>query len=161
MTARRRRQPEPLAITKRLVAHVTARPESFGVPYGPEDGAQVAVPAPCARLIAGYWCACGSGFVSPTTREETFRARVVDADDGLWRGYVDDEYDSDGWMEQPVHRPGDADRQELQRSVEALEVGTVVERRGAGVAPAFGWTPVRYRPYPEEEPMPWSLERPY
>lgn len=139
---RRRRASDPLVVTKRLVAHVTeGRPESFGVPYGPADGDAVGVPAPCARLLAGYWCGCGSGFASTTTGEETFRARVVAADDGVWRGWVDDGFDSDGWMERPVHRPGDADRRALQQAVEALEIGTVVERLGAFVAPAFGWVP--------------------
>ena len=140
---------EPLVITKRLVAHVDARGESFGVPYGPADGDAVAVPAPCARLVAGYWCACGSGFVCARTGEETVRARVVAAADGVWRGYVDDDFDSDGWLEPWAHRLGRADRRELQRIVESLDVGTVVERRGVGVAPAFGWS---------SPPPPWGWD---
>ncbi len=138
MTGRRRAvDPGPVAITKRLVAHVHEQPESFGVAYGPRDGEPVAVPAPCARLVAGYWCACGSGFTAETTQEQTFRARVVAAPDGAWRGYVDDDYDGEYWIERPVHRPGGADRRALQQAVENLELGTVVERFGAGVAPAF------------------------
>jgi hypothetical protein len=124
-----------MVVTKRLVAHVPPDPEDeLGVHYGPKDGDPVGVPAPCARLVAGYWCSCGSGFASIEGHEQTSRARVEAAPEGEWRGFVDS---SGGYLEPGVRWPVESDRRDLQEQVEALPIGTVVERYGTGIARRF------------------------
>lgn len=126
----------PMVVTKRLVAHRPPDPEDeLGIHYGPRDGDAVGVPAPCARLVAGYWCNCGSGFASLAEHEQISRARVEAAPDGEWRGYVDS---YGGSIEPGVRWPVESDRRDLQLQLEALPIGTVVERFGIGIAPRFG-----------------------
>lgn len=153
MSARRSSRPSvsgwaarpPMVVTKRLVAHRPPDPEDdLGIHYGPQDGDPVGVPAPCARLIAGYWCSCGSGFASITGHESISRARVEHAPDGEWRGYVDS---FGGYLEPGVRWPVESDRRDLQEAVEVLPIGTVVERHGTGIAPRFG-DPVAFETYP-------------
>jgi hypothetical protein len=125
-----------MVITKQLVAHRPPDPEDeLGIHYGPQDGDPVGVPAPCARLIAGYWCACGSGFASIAGHDQISRARVEEAPDGDWRGYVDS---FGGYFEPGGRWPIESDRRDLQAQVESLPLGTVVERFGTGIAPRFG-----------------------
>jgi hypothetical protein len=135
----------PMVVTKRLVAHRPPDPsDELGVRYGPRDGDPVGVPAPCARLIVGYWCSCGSGFASLGSHEPISRARVEEAPDGEWRGYVDS---YGGSLEPGVRWPTESDRRYLQEVVEALPVGTVVERFGTGIAPRFGDPDPRAQPW--------------
>lgn len=141
-----------LLVTKRLVAHRPPDPEDdLGIHYGPLDGDPVGVPAPCARLVAGYWCSCGSGFASIAEHEQVSRARVEAASDGEWRGYVDS---SGGYLEPGGRRPVESDRRDLQAQVEALPIGTVVERFGTGIAPRFGDS-VRIEPWAIDADFPF------
>jgi len=140
MTRRRsstdRWAPSPIVVTKGLVAHVPIhRDDECELGYGPRDGDPVGVPAPCARLVAGYWCACGSGFASFETDEPVSRARVEAVPDGDWRGHIQCNGDV---VEPGVRWPTETDRRALQLQVEALPVGTVVERFGTGIALRFG-----------------------
>ena len=124
-----------LVVTKRLVAHRPWDPDDVpGIDWGPVDGEPVGVPAPCARVVAGYWCSCGSGFQSLAGCESISRARVERAPDGDWRGWADG---WSGFLEPGPRWPTAADRRRLQAEVEALPIGTVVERHGAGIAPRF------------------------
>ncbi len=139
-------------VTKRLVAHRPPDPEDeLGIHYGPQDGDPVGVPAPCARLEAGYWCSCGSGFASIVEHQEISRARVEAAPDGEWRGYVDS---SGGYLEPGGRWPVESDRRDLQAQVEALPIGTVVERFGTGIAPRFGGS-VRIEPWSIDAEFPF------
>ncbi len=136
-----------LGWSKRLVAH--RPPEDHGAQWGPQDGEPVGVPSPCARLVAGYWCSCGAGFTGLDSHERTSRARVGTDPTGAGVRFVDSR---EGFAEPSIPWPTRTDRRLLQDAVEELPVGTVVERRGDGIAVAF--------PEPHELPTAAFLDEP-
>lgn len=124
----------PLLITKRLVAHLPYSWQRWG--SGPRDGDPVGVPVPCSRVRAGYWCDCTEG--SSRDHEDadagpTSQARVEPAPLGQALGYVDT---SSAFLG-PHGSASPDDESALQRQIEALPVGTVVERMGTGIAIQF------------------------
>ena len=132
MTRRTPDEPKP---TKRLVAHVEPDPHEGDGRYGPRDGEAVSVPTSCTRLMAGYWCSCGSGFLGDERQEHARRARVetIGSGDRATR-YVGD---PEELGERGLPWPTRSDQSDLQESIERLPVGTVVERHGIGIGVAF------------------------
>ena len=138
------RPPVAVGVTKRLVAHMPYRWQRSGP--GPRDGDPVGLPVPCARLRAGYWCECSSGFGRHFEEAEagwTPQARVEPAPLGTAIGYLEASHPFLG----VAHGLATSeDEHALQQQIESLPVGTVVERFGTGIAPRFG------DPDPREQP---------
>lgn len=129
------RPPFPVAVTKRLVAHMPYRWQQHGP--GPRDGDPVGLPVPCARLRAGYWCECSSGFGRHFEEAEAGRtpqARIEPAPIGTTIGYLEDAHP---FLGVPHGQVTPEDERALQLQIEALPVGAVVERFGIGIAPGF------------------------
>lgn len=124
--------------TKHLVAHRPDVGAAFeagsALAYGPDDGEAVDLPAPCDRLRAGFWCSCGGSFISAATWEVVHFARVVALGGGDAPRYIDDRENGYEW---PVPGSTGQDREALLACVEALPIGTVVERHGLTLAPRF------------------------
>lgn len=122
-----------LGSSKRLVAHRPPMEHDAG--WGPQDGEPVGVPSPCARLVAGYWCSCGAGFLGLESHEQTSRARVERDPTGAGTRFLDSR---EGFAEPRIPWPTRTDRRLLQDAIEELPIGTIVERHGDGIAVAFG-----------------------
>lgn len=121
--------------TKRLVAHYEW---GWQRQRGIHDGDPVAPCAPCPRLRAGYWCAdCGEGFGRDHDDPNEFigvqQARIEVSPNGAGTRYLEDEHSYS-------YHGGAATSEEahaLQQQIQALPVGTIVERFGLGIAPRF------------------------
>jgi hypothetical protein len=135
VTRARRNGRTPVEARKRLVAHVPWEDGESGPVYGPHDGDPVDLPAPCVRLLAGYWCPCGGSFIGSSTWEAVHFARVAAIDGASSSGYIDDR---EGGYEARVLHPSVEAQALLAQQIEELPLGAVVERRGVGIALRFG-----------------------
>ena len=131
----------PLILTKRLVVHrprVVDLDLPVGRDHGPDNGDPVWLAAPCARLRAGYLCECGFGFEYADGRPEEAATT----------------YREEEWVLSDRHgRVDEVEAAALAEQIERIPVGTIVERRGLGIAPLF--EPIELRP--GHDPW-WTLD---